>query len=87
MPLAPNDAVAVAYRLLTPVGGQIVQYGTYSNEVSKDSLVLLMVHYPGLQSPKDDTNHALMWQKKINTLTSLILHQEYFSILTQVTML
>ena len=62
---SPNDAVAVAYKF---VNDPNVQYGTFANDVSKDSLVLKLVRYPGLQSPKDNPNDSLAWAHKIKSI-------------------
>jgi cell surface protein SprA len=67
---SPNDAVAVAYRYANHPN---IQFGTFSNDlgVARDSLVLKLVRYPGLQSPKDNPNDSLAWKHKIKSIYSL----------------
>jgi hypothetical protein len=65
---SPNDAVAVSYRFTNNAN---LEYGTHSTEVSRDSLVLKLVRYPGLQSPYDNSSHALAWLHKIKSIYSV----------------
>jgi hypothetical protein len=64
---APLDAVAVAYKF----ANSNTQYGTFQNEVSKDSLLLKLIRYPNLLPPKIDTAYNLAWLHKIKSVYSL----------------
>jgi hypothetical protein len=69
LPAAPNDAVAVAYRM---VNNTSVQYGDYSADpVAPDSLVLKLVRFPGLLPPTQDTAQRIAWNMKIKNIYSV----------------
>ncbi len=67
---SPNDAIAVAYKF---ANDNTVQYGTYSTDpnVPKDSLVLKLIRYPGLQPPSYNSAYHTAWIHKIKSIYSI----------------